>query len=279
MTPRVWVWSRCSCVPAARWSRSKQGRRGVPDDAVVGRVGTRVGTEVVLAARPFVFLDGRHQGLVVGVDHQRQARRRDRPEDAEQLAVVVDADAGHVRVVAPGVDDHEHLERGDALLGECRDLLEHRAGSIDVPVDDGAFVVQSPHRGQPLGGVGRRIDVGHREGGGDAARCARRGGADDVLLVGEARLAVVAMDIDDARQEVPAGGVDGGRCDGRRAGCQQGHDATVRDGNVRFLAATRADQGAATDEQVVGRAAHGRESVVMPVSAGSSRTMISPLLT
>ena len=76
----------------------QHGDRRVPDQAVVRGVRAGVGEGVPLAAVPEAGLDVVHQPLVVGMDHQRQPGGPDRLEDLEQLAVVVDADARHVRV-------------------------------------------------------------------------------------------------------------------------------------------------------------------------------------
>ncbi len=83
--------------PRGQLEPQQQRRRAVPDDAVVCSVRPGVGPEVVLAAIPVLALDVIHERLVVGMDHEPDARGRDRLEDLQQLAVVMDADARHVR--------------------------------------------------------------------------------------------------------------------------------------------------------------------------------------
>ena len=243
-TPVVWTWRRWSGVPVAFWRRSRSGHRRVPDDPVVGGVGLGVGEGVALAARPEALLDVGHQRLVVGMDHERQAGRADGLEDLEQLAVVVDADAGHVRVVAAGVDDHEDLERRDAAGRRAPAARPATvAGGVDVPVDDRPLLVEGEHRVEPLDGVGRRLDVRHRERGRHAAGGAGARRGDDVLLVGEARLPVVGVDVDRPRQDVPAGRID--RPLGRRAACparrsrRSARPTIARSASTRPVAVTR----------------------------------------
>ena len=100
------------------------------------RIGLGVGKRIALAARPELLLDLVHQRLVVRMHHQRHVLRGTGFHDAEQFPMIVHADAGHVRITAPGVDHHEYLECGDAGLRHGRHFVEQRRGRIEVPVDD-----------------------------------------------------------------------------------------------------------------------------------------------
>ena len=110
-------------VAARRLLEAQQGRyRGFPDHAVMGRIGLGVGERVALLAFPEFLLDRVHQRLVVGMDHQRHVDLGAMLHDLENAAVIVHADAGHVRITAAGVDHHEDLEGGDALFGHAREF-------------------------------------------------------------------------------------------------------------------------------------------------------------
>ncbi len=165
--------------------------RRIPDDPVVRAVGLGVCLGVVLAARPEALFDVRHQSLIVGVDHERQTAVRDGLEDRHQLAMVVDADPRHMRVVAAGIDHHEDLEGGDPVRRETRDLGSNRSRRVDVPVDEGLCLVEGDHGLEPLHRIRWRVDVRHRERRRHATCRTGRGFTDDVALPGEARFAVV----------------------------------------------------------------------------------------
>ena len=107
--------------------------------------------------------------------------------------MVVHADARHVRVAAAGVDHHENLETGDALLGQSRNFLGDRRRRIEVPIDDGVAFVDRELLLEQRDAVGRRIDVRHRDAGGHAAGSALQGRGVDRVLVFKSRFAALAM--------------------------------------------------------------------------------------
>ncbi len=140
--------------------------------------------------------------------HQRQSGLADRFETLEKLAVVVDADAGHMRIIAAGVFHHEDFERQRPFFGERRNLLRHGAGWVVVEIDDRVPAVMLDQRAVTLDGRSRRIHIGHADGESHAAgrRGHRRGR--DVLFVGEAGVAVMGVRVDQSGNNFFPLGVD-----------------------------------------------------------------------
>ena len=101
----------------------ERARRRVPDDAVIVAVCFRVGLRAAIFAFPVAAFDLIHQILIVRVDHQGQAGLSDGFETFEQLAVVIETDAGHVRVIPAGVLDHKDLECERTFFGESGNFL------------------------------------------------------------------------------------------------------------------------------------------------------------
>ena len=218
---------------------------GFPDDTVIGGVGLGVGQAVALPAVPELLLDVVHQRLVMGVHHQRHVGRGARLHDLHELAVIVDADARHVRVVPARVHHHEHLERGDALLRQLGDLVGDGSGRVDVVVDDGLPLIDPEQLLEARHRVGRRDHVGHGHGGGDTACRALHGGRVDVLLVGVsaglAALAVVRMHVHRAGDQCEIRRVHHFGGLGRGAGLIDSGDGAVLDADGAFVAAVGVD--------------------------------------
>ena len=76
----------------------QHGDGGVPDHAVVVCIRPRIRARVALAAVPVLALDRVHECLIVRMDHQREPGGLDRLHSLVELAVLVKADAGHVRI-------------------------------------------------------------------------------------------------------------------------------------------------------------------------------------
>ena len=188
---------------------AKQRRhRRVPDDAVVVAIGFGVGLRAAVFLLPVAPFDLVHQILIVRMHHQRQAGVADGFEAFEQFAVIVDADAGHMRIVAAGVFDHEDFERQRSFFGQPRNFLRHRAGGIVVEVDDGVLAVMFDQRAVTLHRGRRRIDVGHADGRGHAAGGRGHGRGGDVFFVGETGIAMMGVRIDQAGNDFLALGID-----------------------------------------------------------------------
>ena len=224
---------------------------GVPDHALAGGVGLRVGLRGVLPAREEVALDVVHQRLVVRVDHERQPGGRDQVHRLQQVAVVVHARARRVRVRAAGVDDHEDLVGADAALGHRHDLVRVGGRRVVVVVDDRLLGVQRQDLVEQLGARGRRLQVGHPEDRRHAAGGRGQAGGGDVLLVREARLARVHVRVDHAGQNQTIGRVDRAadvRELERRA--DDARDPAVLDEHVGVPAPAGQDDLAACDPQI-----------------------------
>ena len=73
--------------------------------------------------------------------HQRQSRVANGLEAFKKLAIVIDADPRHMRIVAPGVFDHKNFERERPFFGESGNFFRHRAGRIVIEIDDGVLAV------------------------------------------------------------------------------------------------------------------------------------------
>ena len=194
---------------AERLLHAKQRRhRRVPDNAVVIAIGFGVGLRAAVFLLPVAPFDLVHQILIMRMHHQRQAGAADGFEAFEQLAVVVDADAGHVRIVAAGVFDHEDFKRQRPFLGEPRDFLGHRAGWIVVEVDNRILAVMLHQRAITLHRGGRRVDVGHADRRGHAAGGRGHGRRGDVFFMSETWVAMMRVRIDQARNDFFALGID-----------------------------------------------------------------------
>ena len=167
--------------------------RGLPDHAVMRGIGLGVGECVALLALPIFLLDRIHQRLIVRMHHQRQVGLFAGLHDLQQLAVVVHADARHVRIAAAGVDHHENLEAGDALLRQKGNFLGDGRRRIEIPVDDGVAFVDRKLLLQQRDTVGRRCDVWHRNAGRHAAGGALLGRSVDRVFVFKSRLAALTM--------------------------------------------------------------------------------------
>ena len=179
--------------------------RRVPDHAVHGAIGLCIGAKIVLAAIPEFLFDHAHHRLVVRMNHDRQTRFLDRLAHLQQLAMIVNPDAGHVRIIAPGIDHHEDLERHDPHLGDLRNGFQVGGRCVDVVVDHRLLFIQREHVPQDLRRRRRRINVGHRRTHRDASSGARRRSRDDVLFVCISRFAVMRVRIDHSRQHIHAG--------------------------------------------------------------------------
>ena len=108
-------------------------------------------------------------------------------------------DAGHMRIIAAGVLDHEDLERERTFFGESGNFLRHGAGRIVIEVDNRIFAVMLDQRAVALDGRRRRIHVGHADRKSHAARSRGHGRSGDIFLVGKSRIAVMRMRVDQAR--------------------------------------------------------------------------------
>jgi hypothetical protein len=186
----------------------ERAHRRVPDDAVIVAVRFRVGLRAAIFAFPVAPLDLIHQILIVRVDHQGQAGLPDGFETFEQLAVVVETDAGHVRVIPAGVLDHEDLERERTFFGESGNFLGHGAGRIVIEVNDRVFAVMLDQRAVALDVGCRRIHVGHADRKSHTARGRGHGGRRDVFFMGKSRIAVMGMRVDQAGNHLHPFGID-----------------------------------------------------------------------
>jgi hypothetical protein len=72
-------------------------------------------------------LDLVHEILIVRMHHQRQAGLTHSFETFEELAVIVDADPGHMGIIAPGVFDHKYFKCQRPFFGERGNLLREGA--------------------------------------------------------------------------------------------------------------------------------------------------------
>jgi hypothetical protein len=199
----------------------------------------------------------------VRVDHERQPGGPDRVHHPQQVAVVVHAGAGGMRVLALGVDDHEDLERADAALGHREDLGRVGRGRVVVVVDDRLGGVQLEHLVEQLRARGRRLEIGHAEDRRHTARGGRAAGRGDVLLVREPGLARVHVRVDHPRQDEPAGRVERPPDVGDlQAGLDDAGDPAVAHQHVGAAAAVRRHHVAPGDAEIDGHQLSSLSSIV-----------------
>ena len=98
---------------------------------------------------------------------------------------------------------------------------------------------------------GERAGVGHLEHRRDAAQHRGAGAGLEIFLVGQAGIAKMHLAIDDARQDVEAGGVDHGGGARRRQG-SDGADPTIEDPYITEADPVMIDERAALHEKIVG---------------------------
>jgi hypothetical protein len=126
----------------------------------------------------------------------------------EQLAVIVDADAGHMRIIATGVFDHEDLKCQRPFFSQPRNFFRHRAGWIVIEVDDGVLAVMFDERAITLHRCRRRIDVGHADGSRHTAGRRGHGRRRNILFVSETGIAMMRVGVDQAGNDFFAFSVD-----------------------------------------------------------------------
>ena len=168
-----------------------------------------------------VDLAGVDQALVLAVVHDGAAELYGVVHDAAHHAGVLDAAAvvgeGHGAVGAhvAHLGEHLALEAAGARAGHVHAAHAGRGGAVADELDAG-------------GGVGDGVGVGHADDVGEAAvhRGAAAGG--DVLLVLEAGLPQVDVDVDQAGHEHAAGGV-------AHAGALRGGEALTHGGDAAAL--------------------------------------------
>ena len=247
---------------------------GVPDQAVVSGQSLGVGGGAAVAPVPVGLLGDVHDGLVVGVDHERQPGGADGLEHAQQVPVVLDAGAAGMGVVPAGVDHHVDLEGGHPGVGHGLHLGQHAGHRVVVPVDDALGVVEVEQLLEDLAGLGDRVEVGHPEHGGHSPGGGRGGAGADVLLVDVAGLAQVHVHVDHARQHPLAGRVDALNPLGQRhgAGGGDGRDLLARDEHVGRLGARSRHHGPTGHDPVDGRRAesHQRAGTGTVISGAST---------
>src|SRR5690606_36118152 len=201
-------------------------------------------------AGPERLFDVGHERLIVRVDHQRDVRCRACLHDGHELAMLVNADARHVWVIAAGIDDHEDLHRGHACGRHARYLFEVRSRWVDVPVDDSLLSVELEHRLDPLQRDWRWVDIRHCNRSRNPTSRTGPGRTLDILLVNEARRTAVTVGVDHAWQDGETAGVD------RRAGCWFGArgvytgDLAVQDSYRRVCTGRGSDYLATTYDRV-----------------------------
>ncbi len=219
---------------AARGFGDAEERGGgrVPDQTVVRGQGLAVCPRGAIAGRPVALLDHVHDGLVVGMHHQALAGGRHRLHGPVEIAVVVHADGGRVRIGATGVDHHVDLVGGDVSLRHGADLIDDLGGRVVVVVDEALGGVHLEHVVE----VARRhcggIEIRHSE---DRRVAAGRGGArarDQVFLVGVAGLSRVDVDVDAAGYGHQSGGVDAFGVGRRQTSAHQTRDRLALDDDV-----------------------------------------------
>ena len=140
----------------------------------------------------------------------------DQRQDARQRLLVVDQQIA-------GGGAHEHFDAGGARKPlEPRQLLDILARGAD---EEGEVAMHAPAPardlvGERLGAHRRGLGVRHLEHGGDAAKHRRPAAGFQILLMLEPWLAEMHLGVDDARQDMQAGGIEGPAARLGRRGCR-----------------------------------------------------------
>ena len=171
----------------------------------------------------------------------------DESEDARQRLLIVDEQIA-------GGGAHEHFDAGSAWeLLQPRQLLDILPRGAD---EEGEVAIHAPAPapdliGERLRAHRRWLGVRHLEHGGDAAEHGRPAAGLEIFLMLEPRLAEMHLGIDDARQDMQAGGLQG-------PACVLGGEGANRDNSAVFHAdigcpfAGMIDEGRAFDEEIEG---------------------------
>ncbi len=171
----------------------------------------------------------------------------DQRQDARQRLLVVDEQ------IAGGGAHEDFDARGAGELFEGRKLLDIVARGAD---EKGEVAMHAPAPARDLGGerLGAHrcgLRVRHLEDGGDAAQHRRPAAGFQILFMLEPRLAEMHLGVDDARQHMQAGGIEG-LAGGIGAEAADRRDAAVPDANIGEALAGMADKGCTLDEEIEG---------------------------
>ena len=154
-------------------------------------------------------------------------------------------------VVAADVFHHPDLEGSGAGVGELFDVLRDHARRVVPEVDHGLGLGVLQVRLEPVGGRGRRVDVGHVEHRGHATRGGRDGAVVIVLFVGVARVPEVAMRVDQAGDDGVVAGVDRLSRVHLLLGRHQCHDLLVANRDLAGYPTGRGHDRRRLDDEVV----------------------------
>ena len=223
---------------AGRAGEADDGPRGVERAGLVapqgmaGDVAARLGQRPPLAQPRLVLAMHGHAAAAGG--HHPPLRLHSRDQQVAGRGA-----HEHLDAAAAG----QRLERGEgfAIVAARADIV-----AVVAPAAPGDALELAP---VGLGVGDRGPGVGHVEHAGDAAGDGGAGAGFEILLVLEPGLAEMHLGVDEAGQDVQAGGVDRGL--GRRPReVADGGDAPAAHGDVGALAPGGREGGAAADQQV-----------------------------